>query len=154
MKRILVTIIAAAAILAASAEARLEGKGPAARLSVDGKPFVILGGELGNSSATCDADIEAIFPKLKRMNLNTVLVPAYWELTEPAEGQFDFALTDKVIDEARRNGIKVVFLWFGAWKNSMSCYAPEWFRAALLKPTATLSAHGFVMWPTTTRTAR
>lgn len=129
MKRILATIIAAAAILAASAESRLEGKGPAARLSVDGKPFVILGGELGNSSATCDADIEAIFPKLKRMNLNTVLVPAYWELTEPAEGQFDFALTDKVIDEARRNGLKVVFLWFGAWKNSMSCYAPEWFKA-------------------------
>lgn len=112
--------------IASAAEVRLADNG---RLMVDGKPMLIAGGELGNSSATCAEDIERIFPKLARMNLNTVLVPAYWELTEPVEGQFDFSLTDKVIDEARANGLKVVFLWFGAWKNSMSCYAPEWFKA-------------------------
>ena len=62
------------------------------------------------------------------MGLNTVLVPAYWDLTEPQEGKFDFTLTDKVIQQARANDLKVVFLWFGAWKNSMSCYAPIWFK--------------------------
>ncbi len=104
-------------------------QGSAVQLTVDGKPFLVLGGELGNSSATCAADIERIFPKLERMGLNTVLVPAYWDLTEPAEGEFDFSLTDKVIEQARTNGLRVVFLWFGAWKNSMSCYAPAWFKA-------------------------
>ncbi len=129
MKRFTAVIVALTALLAASAASRLERRDGVTQLIVDDKPFVILGGELGNSSASCDADIERIFPKLARMNLNTVLVPAYWELTEPEEGRFDFSLTDKVIDEARRNGLRVVFLWFGAWKNSMSCYAPAWFKA-------------------------
>lgn len=106
----------------------LQKQGSATQLVVDGKPFLIIGGELGNSSASSVEDIERIFPKLQRMGLNTVLVPAYWDLTEPTEGQFDFTLTDKVIQQARKNDLKVVFLWFGAWKNSMSCYAPLWFK--------------------------
>lgn len=106
----------------------LQKQGTATQLVVDSKPFLILGGELGNSSAACPGDIERIFPKLQRMGLNTVLVPAYWDLTEPQEGQFDFTLTNKVINQARKNGLKVIFLWFGAWKNSMSCYAPLWFK--------------------------
>lgn len=96
---------------------------------VDGKPWLILGGELGNSSASSPEDVAAIFPKLNDLGLNCVLVPAYWDLIEPEEGKFDFSTTDAVIDEANRNGLKVVFLWFGAWKNSMSCYAPAWLKA-------------------------
>lgn len=106
----------------------LQKQGTATQLVVDGKPFLILGGELGNSSAACVQDIERIFPKLQRMGLNTVLVPAYWDLIEPAEGSFDFTLTDKVLQQARENDLKVIFLWFGVWKNSMSCYAPLWFK--------------------------
>lgn len=106
----------------------LQRQGTATQLVVHGMPFLILGGELGNSSAACPQDIERIFPKLKRMGLNTVLVPAYWELIEPIEGQFDFTLTDKVLQQARLNDLKIIFLWFGAWKNSMSCYAPLWFK--------------------------
>ena len=102
--------------------------GNSVRLMVDGEPFIVLGGELGNSSAACPEDIEANFAKLRKMGLNTVLVPAYWDLTEPVEGRFDFSLTDKVLEEARANDLKVIFLWFGAWKNSMSCYAPLWFK--------------------------
>lgn len=129
MNRIIATIIALAAVAAAAAGVRLDRSGAAPHISIDGRPFIILGGELGNSAATCDADIERIFPQLAEMKLNTVLVPAYWELIEPVEGSYDFSLVDKTIVEARRNGLKVVFLWFGAWKNSMSCYAPEWFKA-------------------------
>ena len=58
----------------------LQSQGTATQLIVDGKPFLILGGELGNSSASSVQDIERIFPKLQRMGLNTVLVPAYWEI--------------------------------------------------------------------------
>lgn len=104
-------------------------QGDATQLIVDGKPMLLLGGELGNSTASSPEKLERIFPRLKRMGLNTVLVPAYWDLIEPEEGQFDFSLVDKAIGEARANGLKIVFLWFGAWKNSMSCYAPLWFKA-------------------------
>ena len=106
----------------------LRKQGDATQLIVNDKPFIILGGELGNSSAASVEDIEQIFPKLQRMGLNTVLVPAYWDLIEPVEGTFDFTLIDKVIHQARENNLKVIFLWFGAWKNSMSCYAPLWFK--------------------------
>lgn len=112
-----------------AADISLHKQGSATQLYVDGKPFVILGGEFGNSSASSPADIARIFPKLQRMNLNTVLVPVYWDMVEPVEGDFDFSLIDTTLEEARRCGLKVVFLWFGAWKNSMSCYAPSWFKS-------------------------
>lgn len=65
---------------------------------------------------------------MKALGLNTVLVPAYWEFLESKEGNFDFTLIDRTIQQARDLQLKVVFLWFGAWKNSMSCYAPLWFK--------------------------
>lgn len=129
MKKFVVLLLLAVTTVSSYAQnVTLENHGKALQLHVDGRPFLILGGELGNSSAACDADIEANFDKLRRMGLNTVLVPAYWDLIEPVEGEFDYSLTDKVLEEARRNDLKVIFLWFGAWKNSMSCYAPFWFK--------------------------
>lgn len=129
MKKLVVLLLLAVTTVPSYAQnVTLENHGKALQLHVDGRPFLILGGELGNSSAACDADIEANFDKLRRMGLNTVLVPAYWDLIEPVEGEFDYSLTDKVLEEARRNDLKVIFLWFGAWKNSMSCYAPLWFK--------------------------
>ena len=69
-----------------------------------------------------------IWPTLLKLNLNSVLIPVYWELIEPVEDEFDFSLVDSLIYRARRNDLKVVFLWFGTWKNSMSCYAPKWVK--------------------------
>jgi hypothetical protein len=106
----------------------LSKKGTTTQLIVEGKPFIILGGELGNSSATTPQYMQPIWPKLKTMNLNTVLVPVYWELIESQEGQFDFSLYQDLIVEARKNELKIVFLWFGSWKNSMSSHAPAWVK--------------------------
>ena len=92
------------------------------------KDIVILGGELSNSAATSVSDIDEVLPRMKALGLNTVLVPVYWELMEPVEGQMDFALVDRTIDVAHQQGLRIVPLWFGAWKNSMSCYAPAWFK--------------------------
>ena len=92
------------------------------------KDFVILGGELSNSAATSVSDIDEVLPRMKALGLNTVLVPVYWEFLEPSEGLMDFTLVDRTIDVARQQGLKIVPLWFGAWKNSMSCYTPVWFK--------------------------
>jgi hypothetical protein len=100
----------------------------ATMLAIAQTEFPILGGELSNSAATSVEDIDEVMPRMKTLGLNTVLVPAYWELMEPVEGKFDFTLIDRTILQARKLQLKVVFLWFGAWKNSMSCYAPSWFK--------------------------
>ncbi len=97
-------------------------------LTATARAQLILGGELSNSAATSVEDIDEVMPRMAALRLNTVLVPAYWEFMEPVEGRFDFTLVDRTIDAARQNGLKVIFLWFGAWKNSMSCYAPLWFK--------------------------
>ena len=99
-----------------------------ARIVANGKPMLMIGGELGNSSASTPEDVKRTFSHLSKIGLNTVLAPVSWELIEPQEGTFDMSSLDVILTEARRNGLKVVLLWFGAWKNSMSCYAPEWFK--------------------------
>lgn len=106
----------------------LQKKGNKTQLIVDGKPFIILGGELGNSSATSMENMEPFWPKLKAMHLNTVLTPVYWELIEKEEGKFDFSLIDQLIVKARKEDLKLIFLWFGSWKNSMSSHAPAWVK--------------------------
>ena len=98
------------------------------QLIVQDQPFLVLGGELGNSTATTMENMEPVWPRLKAMNLNTVLVPVYWELIEAEEGRFDFSLYEALIKEARKNNLKIIFLWFGAWKNSMSSHAPAWIK--------------------------
>ncbi|MFN8206595.1 MAG: DUF5597 domain-containing protein [Bacteroidales bacterium] len=74
-----------------------------------------------------------MWPLLHSLHLNSVLVPVYWELTEPVEGQFDFALLDSIILDARREKMHLVLLWFGSWKNSMSCYVPSWVKRDYLR---------------------
>lgn len=106
----------------------LRRQGTATQLIVDSHPYLILGGELGNSAATTLESMEPIWPRLVELRLNTVLIPAYWDLIEPQEGEFDFTLIDGLVDGARMHDLRLVFLWFGSWKNSMSCYAPAWVK--------------------------
>ncbi len=100
----------------------------ATQLIVNGKPFLVLGGELGNSSASSLEYMRPIWKKLNLMNCNTVLTPVYWELIEPEKGKFDFVLLDSLINSARKHEMKLALLWFGGWKNSMSCYVPSWIK--------------------------
>ena len=129
-KVLLVTVCGLALSSAAAAQdmPRLEKQGTAAQLFVDDKPFLILGGELGNSTASDPAHLATHWPSLTRAGLNTVLAPVEWDQIEPQQGRFDFSVVDAVIEQARANDTKLVLLWFGAWKNSMSTYAPAWIK--------------------------
>ena len=98
------------------------------QLIVDGKPFLMLGGELGNSSAGTAAQADTILPCMAQLHVNTVLMPVAWEQLEPVEGQFDTSILDHWIDVAREQHIHLVLLWFGSWKNAFSNYAPAWVK--------------------------
>ncbi len=106
----------------------LTKKGNATQLMVHNQPFLIRGGELGNSSASSVAYMNQHWPTLEQLNLNTLLAPVYWELLEPTEGTFDFSLVDSMVQQSRKRDMKLILLWFGSWKNSMSCYVPQWVK--------------------------
>jgi beta-galactosidase GanA len=130
-RRVAAAALAASLLLVQGAAAgmpRLEAQGSARRLVVDGKPMLVLGGELGNSSASSQAYMARYWPKLKAMNLNTVLAPVSWELVEPKEGAYDFSSVDGLLKDARAQDMHLMILWFGAWKNSMSTYVPSWVK--------------------------
>ena len=106
----------------------LEKRGSATQLIVDGNPFLVLGGELHNSSSSSVAYMEPVWARLSAMHLNTVLLPVAWETIEPEEGKFDFRCVDGLLEGARKSNLKLVVLWFGAWKNTYSTYAPAWVK--------------------------
>lgn len=132
-----------------SAIPHLERRGAAVQLIVDGKPFLMLGGELHNSSSSSLDYMQPVWKQLADASLNTVLTPVSWELVEPAEGRFDFALVDGLLVQAREQHLHLVLLWLAAWKNGVSGYPPVWVKQDLRrfpramqqgKPTSTLSA--------------
>lgn len=87
------------------------------QLVVHGKPFLILGAELQNSSFSCPQFMQSVWPTLKGHNVNTALANVSWEAIEPLEGVFDFSRLDEVILDARNHEIRLILLWFGAFKN-------------------------------------
>jgi len=136
MRRQTFRIAVATAALAATSAAQvrdtaipqLRRQGTATQLVVDGRAFLIRGGELGNSAASDLDALRPVWSRLRAMGLNTVVAPVYWEMSEPAEGRFDFTLVDSLLADARRNDMRLVLLWFGTWKNSMSSYVPAWVK--------------------------
>ena len=98
-------------------------------LFVNDEPFFILGGETHNSSAS-DLNYmkNTVWPAVVDLNLNTLLVPIYWEKVEPREGIYDFKLLDGLIEQARNRKVHLVLLWFGLWKNAESDYVPRWVK--------------------------
>jgi len=109
--------------------------GTTKQLVVDGKPFLVLGGELSNSAASSADYLATTWPTLKAAGLNTVIAPVEWDQVEPQQGHFDFTVADAVLKQARQNNMHVVLLWFGAWKNSMSTYVPPFVKRDYAKYT-------------------
>ncbi|MDN3669501.1 DUF5597 domain-containing protein [Echinicola jeungdonensis] len=106
----------------------LQNNKHATQLMVDGEPYIILGGELHNSSTSNMEYMSPKWKKLKDMNLNTLLAVVSWQQVEPEEGEFDFSLVDRMLESAREHDLKLILLWFGSWKNGLSHYVPEWVK--------------------------
>lgn len=102
--------------------------GGSAQLLVDGRPFLIRGGEVGNSSAGTAEQADSVLPRVAKLHVNTVLMPVAWEQIEPSEGSFDFSILDHWIKVAREQHLRLVLLWFASWKNGYSDYAPGWVK--------------------------
>jgi hypothetical protein len=95
---------------------------------VDGKPFIMLGGQVGNFSALPDR-MDRARDAFRAMNLNTVEYPVYWNAIEPEEGKFDFSGFDQILRGVRSQGLRAVLLWFGTWKNGAMDWSPNWVKS-------------------------
>lgn len=99
-----------------------------ARLVVDGSPFLVRGVELHNSSSSSAGALANGLDSARVVGANTVLAPVAWEDIEPVEGVFQLAQVTNLVESTRRAGLRLIILWFGAWKNGASTYAPAWVK--------------------------
>jgi len=139
-----VNVLSQAPAAAQNLAPHLEKHGADLQLYVDGAPYIILGGELHNSASSNLEFSKPLWPKLSAMGLNTVVTPLSWELVEPTEGHYNFALVDGLLAQARENRQKIVFLWLASWKNGQSSYAPVWVKQDTKRFPRVETAHGVV----------
>jgi hypothetical protein len=97
-------------------------------LLVEGRPFLILGGQIHNSSAW-PSEFEQVWKSIAALHANTVEAPVYWEQFEPQPGHFDFTNVDQIVEGARAHNLHAILLWFGTWKNGNMHYVPDWVKA-------------------------
>ncbi len=105
-------------------------------------PSILIAGEVHNSSSSGPKYMEPIWNKSDRLGLNTLVLPVTWEMLEEQEGNFNFLLPDLLIRQARMHEKKIIFLWFGSFKNAQCSYAPEWVKKDLIRfPRAQVRPH-------------
>jgi len=107
---------------------------------VDGKPFLMLGGQVDNFSAWLPGpsfhtvepipdEIAKVLPGFKSYNANTIEFPVHWGYIEPQEGEFDFAAFDQILRDIRAHALRAIVLWFGTWKGGDDTFLPDWVRS-------------------------
>jgi hypothetical protein len=120
----------------------LEKFGTSTRLVVEGKPFLLISGELHNSTCGGFESMRTVWKRMAGKNLNSVIATVSWELFEPKEEKFNFELVDSMIAGAREANLKLVLIWFASWKNASSVYIPSWVKKDYVKYPRVKDEHG------------
>lgn len=96
-------------------------------LTVDGKPFFVLGAQIHNSSSW-PVMLPHAMELAQELHANTIEAPVYWEILEQQPGVYNFSNVDAVISQARAHHLRVVLLWFASFKTCCS-YTPDYIRS-------------------------
>ena len=107
----------------------LEKRGLATQMIVDGKPFLVLGAEVPTSATSNPEYVRYMLTVLAETHQNAGALGVGWNWIEPQEGKFDFHIVDDTIQAAKKIGQRLIFVWFGSWKNGQSNFAPPWVKA-------------------------
>ena len=120
-----VTLLASAGAVEAPKLVEKDGR---YALMVEGHPYLILGGQIHNSSGW-PSELDQVWESMAALHANTVEAPVYWEQLEAQQGHFDFTNVDAIVQGARTHHLHVILLWFGTWKNGNNHYVPAWVKA-------------------------
>jgi hypothetical protein len=130
---------------------QLVTKGARHSLLVDGKPFLMLGGQVDNRVFVPE-EMAKVLPGFPSYHANTVEFPVTWKLIEPVEGKFEFAAVDRIVRDIRAHSLRAIVLWFGSWKGDETTFLPEWITSNTArfpkavdeagKASSSLSPHG------------
>lgn len=94
---------------------------------ITGEPVFLTGLQCHNSSAgteLMDRTIQAI----RLYGGNLLEAPVYWCEVEKEEGSYDLSPVERLLHQASQAGLYLIPLWFGASKNGMYTYAPEYIK--------------------------
>ena len=94
-----------------------------------GKPFLMLWRRTRQFfHCWCSVHAAHLAANWKRWTSIRHWVPVYWGTYGARRGSvwLFFGWWGWLL--VRENNLKLVLLWFGSWKNSMSCYAPGWVK--------------------------
>jgi Domain of unknown function (DUF5597)/Beta-galactosidase len=136
MRSLSTTILSVSVLTALALCSRVVAQTPAPKLVseqgrhallVDGSPYLVLGAQIGNSSAWPSV-LPKVWPALEATHVNTAEAPVYWEQIEPQPGSFDWTNVDALLDGARAHHLHLILLWFGTWKNGNDHYVPQWVK--------------------------
>ena len=130
-----------AVAVAQTAMPRIEKHGDRYAMIVDGKPYLVLGAQINNSSSW-PSTLPDVWPALADLHVNTVEAPVYWEQIEATQGTFNFANVDVLVNQAREHNLHLVVLWFGTWKNGQNHYVPQWIKTDPKKYPREVTASG------------
>lgn len=142
--KLLLLLVLFPTILSAQENTHIAKKDGRFALIVEGKPYLMLGAQINNSSSWASS-LPQTWPALEALHVNTVEAPVYWEHLEPQPGKFDFSTVDLLVNGAREHNLRLVILWFGTWKNGQAHYVPDWVKSDLKKYPRVISAHGKVL---------
>jgi hypothetical protein len=118
----------------------LRRHGNATQLVVDGSPFVVLGGQVHNSSSSSLEYMEHVWERVCELNCNTAITPVYWELVEPrdccplAEEAFGRAVPKRLMQHMQQNEGRLrpelLDLWRSAGHRPAGTWAEVFGRGA------------------------
>lgn len=114
-------------------------------LYVHGRPFIILGLQMDCEDCFSAEYMDFLISAAARIQCNSVSLLLYWKEIEPVEGVYDFAMLDHRIEQARKNGLKIVLVWFGSYKNGSLFYAPDYIKNDNARFRKVIAADGSVL---------
>ncbi len=92
-----------------------------------GEPLLLTGLQCHNSS-TGTPLMEKAIKAIKEIHGNLLEAPVYWYWLEPEQGVYDTSHVRELIRTARKAGLYLILLWFGANKNGHPTYVPEYVK--------------------------